>query len=116
AAGNGVGDIDFESSLTLFFSSWKIVREEWRSYLKHPITRQELSALFPGHDLYAIGLLVRLGLEDPLHSRLRAELGESGLEALTAVADRLTAPLSQPQYYNSASQLRNDWKKLRPGY
>jgi HD superfamily phosphohydrolase len=110
-------EIDFESSLTLFFSSWKIVREEWRQLLKHPITRKELNALFPGHDLYALGRLVELALENEgILGRLEQDLGASGLQALLSVRNRLKAPLAEPQYYQTIEQLRNDWRKLQPGY
>jgi serine/threonine protein kinase len=110
-------DVEFESSNTLFFSSWKIVRPEWRHWLKHPITRDELRQLFPGHDLYAIGLLIKLALDESLlYARLERDLGNSGLEALETVRDRLLAPLSDRQHYQSVEQLRRDWAKLEPGY
>jgi HD superfamily phosphohydrolase len=110
-------DLIADSSLTLFFSSPKIVRDEWKALLRHPITRGELRELFPGHDLYAIGLLIQLALDQPtLYARLERELGSSGLHALVTVRDRLLAPLRETQYYDDAEHLRRDWTKLDPGY
>jgi HD superfamily phosphohydrolase len=109
-----VGQVDEHK--TYFVSSESITREEWRPYLNTRIARSVLEQkLFPQHDLYGIGVLIENALTlEPLQRSLKDELGETGVQALSHLAERLTkTPVDRP-YYESVSHLRRDWRKLDP--
>jgi serine/threonine protein kinase len=108
------GEVD--PNLTYFFSTKKITREEWQPRLLHEISRDELREMFPNHDLYSFGTIIKRALEnDRLVARLRADLGAGRMEALSTIRDRLLLP-PRDEYYGSATRLRRDWRKLQPGY
>jgi len=101
---------------TYFVSSESITREEWRPYLNMSIPRIALRRkLFPFHDLYGIGVLISNAIAvEHLKERLPEEIGETGLEALQQLAERLTESTDSAPYYSSVEQLRRDWQKLDP--
>lgn len=103
-------------SVTYFYSTKKITRPEWRPRLGKALTRDELLEMFPGHDLFAVGVLIKEALDAPgMRERLVTALGRSGVEAMSVVKERLLAPL-ESQYYDGVRRLRSDWEKLHPRY
>jgi HD superfamily phosphohydrolase len=103
---------------TYFVSSESITREEWRPYLNKSIPRHVLQEeLFPFHDLYGIGVLIANALAvEGLEQRLQDELGETGLQALKELAERLTVASIANPHYGTVEKLRRDWQKLDPRY
>jgi HD superfamily phosphohydrolase len=121
---SGAGDVPVEppatweeDDFTLFFSSKSITREVWLGYLDRRISRRKLAEeLFPAHDLYGLGVLLRDALNVPAQrEQLEHGLGPDGLSAMERVRDRLLMKDPEEQY-ESAAQLRRDWGKLDPGY
>lgn len=117
----GTGDQiggDPPEDATSFFSSKKITRASWRDRLNQDLPIATIREMFPGQDLYAVGRLIRLGLDRPnLKARLREALGPSGLAAMETVADRLQSEDPRgDDYYRSVSHVRRDWRKLGPTY
>jgi uncharacterized protein len=106
-----------DEDYTLFFSSRSITREVWQGYLNGKIPRRKLAEeLFPFHDLYGLGILLRDALQvAPQRERLAHDLGPDGLTALERVRDRLLMDAGEERY-SSVEQLRRDWSKLDPGY
>jgi HD superfamily phosphohydrolase len=105
-----------EEDYTLFFSSRSITRDIWKGYLNGKISRRKLAEeLFPFHDLYGLGVLLRDALNvERQRDQLARGLGPDGLAAMGRVRDRLL--MDGEERYSSVAQLRNDWSKLDPGY
>ena len=103
---------------TSFFSSKKITRPPWRDRLNQDLPLSTIREMFPGQDLYAVGRLIRLGLDRPsLKARVREALGPSGLAAMETVVDRLQSEDARGHdHYRSVSHVRRDWRKLGPTY
>lgn len=106
-----------EEDYTLFFSSRSITREIWHGYLNSKISRRKLAEeLFPFHDLYGLGVLLRDALRaEAQREQLARGLGPDGLTAMQRVRDRLLMDADKERY-ESVAQLRHDWSKLDPGY
>ncbi|HMJ03755.1 MAG TPA: hypothetical protein VK506_12490, partial [Conexibacter sp.] len=102
---------------TTFNTSRKLMRREWRDWLMRPIPYPQLQAMFPSHDLYSVGVLLdeMLADEHPMRRRIELELGPDILAGIVAVRDRLKRPVGH-EHYRSVAQLRDDWRKLMPGY
>ena len=101
---------------TVFNSTPRIVRPEWQEWVFHEIPYSQLERMLPSHDLYGVGLLIRLAVDHPaLSQRLAAELGSDGMAAMHTIMDRLLAPAGS-EYYQRTRDVRSDWAKLDPGY
>jgi HD superfamily phosphohydrolase len=101
---------------TYFFSTPRITRDEWKKFLNGAVARAELIELFPGHDLYAVGVLLKEALDHKeLRNGIARDLGEAGLAGVRTIRDGLLAPLGQERY-GSATAVKEDWEKLDPGY
>lgn len=96
---------------TYFFSTPSNVHPKWLNQLDRKIPRAMLRTMFPHHDLYAVGRLLEDALSPITIERLDGYLGKSGVQALLSIKDRLLA-----LEYDSVSQVRLDWSKLRPEY
>jgi HD superfamily phosphohydrolase len=112
AHGASAGELE---DVTYFVSTPRITRDEWKARLNRTLTREELVEMFPGHDLYAVGVLLRETVGGKLKQRLRRDLSESGLAAVLTIRDGLLAP-RESERYRSIAALREDWDKLDPGY
>lgn len=103
--------------VTVFNSSRKLMRREWRERLNRTITYSELDEMFPSHDLYAVGLLIdgALAPDAPMRDRLTTELSPDIVVGMETMRDRLLSPAGA-EYYHSAARVQDDWRKLDPGY
>jgi HD superfamily phosphohydrolase len=101
---------------TYFFSTESITRLEWQNRRGHRVSQEELDEMFPDHDLYSIGILLK---DATMHTRLMrdlaTELGEAGLSALEKIRDGLLEPIGRGPY-RSLAHLRSDWRKLDRRY
>jgi len=103
--------------VTTFNSTRRLMRPEWRDRLFRKIPYDQLREMFPSHDLYAVGLLIdsALNAEGPMGAKLQHELGPDVVAGMRAIRDRLLAPAGA-EYYRRTEHLRDDWRKLDPGY
>jgi HD superfamily phosphohydrolase/tRNA A-37 threonylcarbamoyl transferase component Bud32 len=101
---------------TYFYSTKRITRPEWHPRLGKRIPRSELLEMFPGHDLFSLGVLIAEVVEHPqFRGQLAHDLGEPALNTLEQIRDRLLGE-SVAGPYPDVRALRTDWQKLQPGY
>jgi len=111
-------DGELDDSRVLFFTgSEKKMHETFHKLLRKKwITQEQAESLFPKHDLYCIGTLLKEALENQrLNTALRSGLGQGGYDALVTVKDRLHVHPDEMRY-NSAPEVRAAWAKLSPTY
>lgn len=106
---------------TIYISTKKATRTERHEKLGHFVTYKQLWDWNIDLDFYALGIMVSRALKnDALRTQLRNFLTQSGLTGLEWIVSKLIEGSAddpiEKRYYQSATQLADDVRRLFPGY
>jgi len=102
---------------TTFHATEKYTRDEYRGRLNKQLTEDELVEMFPDHDLYAIGLIIKEALKhEPLKALVGDELRDSRLTSINLIVEELLGRASDRRYFRTAAELASAWKRIRREY
>jgi len=99
-----------------FATTYKLIHPELMQYRNQPVTAENRDVIYPFHDVYSLGILLRdlLGVSE-IKAKFENTLGSNGMRALQLIQKRILDSLPSDPYYTSESLYR-DWEKLSPDY
>jgi HD superfamily phosphohydrolase len=85
-------------------------------YRNQPVTVANRDIIYPFHDIYSLGVLLRdLLSESEIKAKFEIVLGSNGMRALQLIQKRIQDSSPSNPYYTSDSLFR-DWEKLHSDY
>lgn len=126
----GQAELPFDKFVKVRFITTKRIthQREHEKYREKQIDKETLRALFPYHDIHAIGVLLKEAIAvSDIKAKLVSEIGQEGLSALHKMIYNLQRspepddPPNSPDYnrtrrYASVQQVYQDWLKLKRTY
>ncbi|MFB4295327.1 protein kinase [Actinomadura sp. NTSP31] len=96
-----------------FITTGRILHAKHREYRDRVVDKEAVQALFPLHDIHAIGVLFEEIVARPaIVAKFRDEIGDEGLHALRSMIQNIEqSPVDG--YYESVRRIHDDWHKLR---